>query len=56
MEKYQMDEEEVQEFLDKTRMLISKGNNVQINNKPWSGNRVNKTLAYMAETGITKKI
>lgn len=34
MEKYQMDEKEVQEFLHKTRMLISKGNNVQINNKP----------------------
>lgn len=55
MAKYQKNMEEVNEFLSKVKNLISKGTNVLINNKLWSGNRVNKTLAYMTETGITQK-
>lgn len=55
MARYQKNKGEVQVFLDQVKGLISEGYNVQINNKPWSGNKVNKTLAYMAETGITQK-
>lgn len=55
MARYQKNKGEVQEFLDQVKILISEGDNVIINNKPWRGNRVNKTLAYMAETGITQK-
>lgn len=46
--------EEVRDFLKKVKKLIAEGK-VQINNLPWKGNRVNKTLAYMAETGIQKE-
>lgn len=48
---YQKDKEEVQRFLDHVKDIILKGKNIHINNLPWN-NRVNKTLAYMAETGI----
>jgi hypothetical protein len=51
MAEYQKDKEEVQKFLDCVKDIISKGTNVQLNNHPWHG-RVNKTLTYMAETGI----
>ena len=43
---------EAQDFLSKARELIRQ-NKVSINMQPWSGGRVNKTLAYMTETGIT---
>ena len=55
MAKYKKSEEEVQRFLDNVRTLISGGTNIQINCAPWKGNRVNKTLAYMAETGVDQK-
>lgn len=55
MSKYRKDKNEVQDFLDKVKSLISKQNRIQINAMPWKGDRVNKTLAYMAETGISQK-
>lgn len=53
MAKYQKTKDEVNRFLEDVKAIILKGANVQINNKPWKGNRVNKTLTYMAETGIS---
>lgn len=55
MAEYRKEKEEVQEFLDKVKSLISKQNRIHVNTAPWKGNRVNKTLAYMAETGISQK-
>lgn len=52
MAKFQKTKDEVNQFLSYAKAIISKGANVQINNKPWKGKRVNKTLAYMSETGI----
>lgn len=49
---YQKDKEEVQKFLNTMKILITKKDKIQMNVAPWSGNRVNKTQAYMAETGI----
>lgn len=53
MAEYQKDKKEVQEFLSHAKDIILKGN-VQINNMPWKG-KVNKTLTYMSETGITQR-
>lgn len=44
--------EEVQKFLDCMKSLLLKKDKVIINVRPWKGHRVNKTQAYMAETGI----
>ncbi len=55
MAKYQKAKEEVESFLNDVKSIISNGKNIAINNVPWSGNKVNKTLAYMAETQITQK-
>lgn len=55
MGEYKKDKEEVQKFLDQVKELLAKPDSVQINIVPWKGNRVNKTLAYMAETGISQK-
>lgn len=55
MANYQKSKEEVQLYLDNVKAIILKQDNVQINNMPWKGNRVNKTLAYMTETGISLK-
>lgn len=55
MAEYQKTEEEVQEFLNTVKSIILKGGKTKVNDKPWKGNKVNKTLAYMAETGITQK-
>lgn len=52
MAEYQMDKNEVHIFLDKVKSLASDKTKVFINTIPWKGNKVNKTLAYMAETGI----
>ena len=54
MAEYRKEKAEVERFLDNVKQLIKLGNNIQINCLPWRGNRVNKTLAYMAETGITQ--
>lgn len=54
MAEYQNEKDEVRKFLENVKNLIRKGR-VTINNKPWKGNRVNKTLAYMAETGLRQK-
>lgn len=53
MAKYRKTKDEVNRFLEDVKAIILKGTNLQINNKPWKGNRVNKTLTYMAETGIS---
>ncbi len=42
-------------FLNDVKSIILSGANTQINNKPWKGNKVNKTLDYMAKTGLTQK-
>lgn len=42
-------------FLNDVKSIILSGANTQINNKPWNGNKVNKTLDYMAKTGLTQK-
>ena len=55
MASYQKDKKKVQDFLEKVKKIILHRNNVLINAAPWKGNRVNKTLAYMAETGISQK-
>lgn len=55
MANYQKSKEEVRHFLDNVNALIRKGNRTQINCRPWKGNRVNKTLTYMAETGINQQ-
>lgn len=55
MANYQKSKEEVRPFLDNVNALILKGNRTQINCRPWKGNRVNKTLTYMAETGINQQ-
>ena len=55
MARYQKAKEEVKSFLNNVKSLILEGTNVKINNVPWRGNKVNKTLAYMAETQITQK-
>ncbi len=47
--------EEVKGFLNDVKSIILSGANTQINNKPWKGNKVNKTLDYMAKTGLTQK-
>lgn len=54
MAEYQKNKEEVQVFLNNVKTQILKGS-VYINNKPWKGNKVNKTLTYMAEKGISQK-
>lgn len=54
MAKYQKDKKEVQGFLSCVKDIISKGTNVSINNETWH-DKVNKTLIYMAETGIEQK-
>lgn len=54
MAEYRKEKAEVERFLDNVKQLIKLGNNIQINCLPWRGNRVNKTLTYMAETGITQ--
>lgn len=54
MEIYQKEKGEVRGFLESVNDLIRKGR-VTINNRPWKGNRVNKTLAYMSETGLRQK-
>lgn len=53
MGKYQKEKDEVGEYLESVKGLIRKGR-VTINNKPWK-DRANKTLAYMAETGLCQK-
>lgn len=55
MAKYQKAKEEVKSFLTDVKSIILEGTNVKINNVPWKGKKVNKTLAYMAETQITQK-
>ena len=54
MAEYQKEKAEVEDFLDNVKLLITNIGNVLINCLPWKGNRVNKTLSYMAETGITQ--
>lgn len=54
MAEYQKDKEDVQEFLNRAKDIISEGKNVELNNFLWHG-RVNKTLTYMSETGVKKK-
>lgn len=44
---------EVSEFLEKVQRLAANAECTQINNRPWANGKVNKTQAYMAETGIT---
>lgn len=55
MAQYKKAKDEVNSFLDHVKSFISKRMNIIINNRPWKGNKVNKTLSYMAETGITQK-
>lgn len=55
MAEYQKSKEEVRLFLDNVKALVSKGTDIRINCIPWKGKKVNKTLAYMAETGIGQK-
>lgn len=55
MASYQKDKKEVQDFLEKVKDIILQHKKVLLNAAPWKGNRVNKTLAYMAETGINQK-
>ena len=55
MQKESKSTEEVGKFLKIIKNLIQDGKNVTINLKPWKG-KVNKTLAYMTETNISKKI
>lgn len=55
MSRYKKDKKEVQEFLDNVKSIILSGSNIKINNLPWKGNKVNKTLGYMAETGISQQ-
>lgn len=43
---------QVQNFLDTVSELLKTDDGWEINNKPWAGGKVNKTRAYMAETGI----
>lgn len=52
MAEYHRTQEEVQQFLNHMKSLIPKKDKVIINVRPWKGHRVNKTQAYMAETGI----
>lgn len=54
MARYQKSRTEVISFLENAKTVIVKGDHVQLNSRPWKG-KVNKTLAYMARTGITKK-
>lgn len=51
--RYCKEEAEVEQFLERTKELISVSGKVVVNNQPWAG-KVNKTLRYMAETGITQ--
>ena len=44
MARYQKAKEEVKSFLNNVKSLILEGTNVKINNVPWRGNKVNKTL------------
>ena len=55
MARYQKDEKEVRKFLDNVKSIILSGGNITINNAPWKGNKINKTLIYMAETRISKQ-
>lgn len=54
MAKYIKSREEVEDFLGVINNLIEVDGIIQINNQPWKG-KENKTLRYMAETGIKKK-
>ncbi len=53
MAEYQKQKEEVQMFLNHMKAILPRKGNISINIWPWKGNRVNKTQAYMAETGIS---
>lgn len=55
MSKYTKEKKEVQKFLDNVKSIVLSGSNIIINNLPWKGNKVNKTLDYMAETGISQQ-
>ncbi|WP_216242057.1 type II toxin-antitoxin system MqsR family toxin [Faecalicatena faecalis] len=55
MPQYQKTKSEVNQFLEKVKRLITYDGRTTINNRPWAKGRVNKTLTYMAETGITKQ-
>lgn len=46
---------EVNQFLERVKRLITYDGKTTINNQPWANGRVNKTLKYMTETGITKQ-
>ena len=54
VEIYQKNKQEVQNFLDKAKALILEEGRVILNNEPWRG-KVNKTLTYMAESGVQQK-
>ena len=53
MSEYQKTKTEVNQFLDRVKRLITYDGKVTINNQTWANGRVNKTLKYMTETGIT---
>ncbi len=55
MARYQKKISEVQQFLTTVKKLVLCSEKSTINNRPWAGNKVNKTLTYMTETGISKR-
>lgn len=55
MSEYQKTKTAVNQFLDRVKRLITYDGKITINNQPWANGRVNRTLKYMTETGITKQ-
>lgn len=52
MDKVIMTVPQVKQFLEIIHELLKAEDTWEINSKPWANGRVNKTRAYMAETGI----
>ncbi|MCI9003933.1 MAG: type II toxin-antitoxin system MqsR family toxin [Lachnospiraceae bacterium] len=55
MENCQKTVSEVRQFLENVKRLLFQKGKVIVNNRPWANGKVNKTLAYMAETGIKQE-
>ena len=53
MAKYRKTKDEVNRFLEDVKAIILKGTNLQINNKPWKGNRVNTLLCAMSLSSLS---
>ena len=48
--------EDVKKFLQALPELLDSEDTWQINNRPWANGKVNKTMQYMAETGIGTEV